>query len=64
MSAVSKKVVTLIDGGKGRGGGAGGGDNGTPADDDWKLKLTRNREMKIEGTLHNLVTIIENDDRL
>ena len=65
MSAVGKKVVTLIDGGKGRGSGAGGGgDNGTPADDDWKLKLTRNREMKIEGTLHNLVTIIENDDRL
>lgn len=62
MSAVSKKVVTLIDGGKGR--GSGGGDNGTPADDDWKLKLTRNREMKIEGTLHNLITIIENDDRL
>lgn len=62
---MSKKVVTLIDGGKGRGGGGtGGGDSGKPADDDWKLKLTRNREMKVEGTLHNLVTILEHDERL
>lgn len=64
MSGVGKKIVTLIDGGKGRGNGGNGGDSGVPADDDWKLKLTRNREMKIEGTLHNLVTIIEHDDRL
>lgn len=61
MSAVSKKVVTLIDGGKGRG---SDGDGGAPADDSWKQKLTRNREGRIEGTLHNLVTIIENDERL
>ena len=61
MSAVgNKKVVTLIDGGKGR----GGGDGGEPSSDDWKLKLTRNREMKIEGTLHNLILILEKDDRL
>lgn len=67
MSAVGKKIVTLIDGGKGRGGGAGDGGNGSggkSADDDWKLMLTRNREMKVEGTLHNLVTVIENDERL
>lgn len=63
MTAVAKKVVTLIDGGKGRGSGSGG-DGGKPADDDWTLKLTRNRDHKVEGTLHNLVTIIENDDRL
>lgn len=61
---MGKKVVTLIDGGKGRGGGNSGGDSGKPADDDWKSKLTRNRDNKIEGTLHNLVTIIEHDDRL
>lgn len=60
MSAVAKKVVTLIDGGKGR----GSGDGGAPVNDDWRGKLTRNREQKIEGTLHNLTTIIENDDRL
>lgn len=64
MTAASKRVVTLIDGGTSRGGGSGGGDGGTPANDDWKTKLTRNREMKIEGTLHNLITIIENDERL
>lgn len=65
MSAVGKKVITLIDGGKGRGNGhGGGGDNGTPASDDWKLKLTRNRDGKVEGSLHNLATIIEHDDRL
>lgn len=60
MNAAAKKVVTLIDGGKGR----GGGDGGTPAGDDWRDKLTRSREMKIEGTLHNLITIIEHDERL
>lgn len=60
VSAVGKKVITLIDGGKSH----GGGDGGAPADDEWKDKLTRNREMKIEGTLHNLITIMEHDDRL
>lgn len=60
---MTRKVVTLIDGGKGKGGGASGG-GGAKNDDSWKQKLTRNRDQKIEGTLHNLVTIIENDDRL
>jgi len=63
MSAVGKRVVTLFDGG-GKGRGPGGGDGGTPKGDDWRDKLTRNRELKIEGTLHNLVTIIEHDERL
>lgn len=60
MNGVAKKVVTLIDGGKGR----GGGDGGSPVSDDWKRLLTYNRDGNVEGTLHNLVTIIENDDRL
>lgn len=64
MSGVAKKVVTLIDGGKGRGAGSGGGGNDTPANDDWKQHLTYNRDGNVEGTLHNLCTIIENDDRL
>ena len=58
---MAEKVVTLFDGGTGRGGGAGGGE---PGNGDWKRLLTRNRDGKVEGSLHNLVTIIENDDRL
>lgn len=64
MTAVTQKVVTLIDGGKGRGKRGGSGEGGKPADSDWTDKLTRNRDYKVEGTLHNLVTILENDDRL
>lgn len=64
MSGVAQKVVTLIDGGKSRGKRGSGSDGGKPADEDWTLKLTRNRDHKVEGTLHNLVTILEHDDRL
>lgn len=61
MSAVAKrKNITVIDGGKAAGGG--GGD--APPGDDWKLKLTYTREGYVEGTLHNLIQIIEHDDRL
>lgn len=66
MNAVAKKVITLIDGGAGggrRGGGSGAG-GGTPGHDDWRAALTRNRDGVVEGTLHNLTTIIEHDDRL
>lgn len=60
MSAVAKRrQITVIDGGKG--GGSGGGDAGA---DDWKGKLTRTREGFVEGTLHNLLQIIEHDERL
>jgi predicted P-loop ATPase len=64
VSGMAKKTMTLIDGGKGRGSGKGGGEAPPPANDEWKAKLTRNREQKIEGTLHNLLTIFENDERL
>ena len=56
----ARKSMTVIDGGK----GAGGGDGGAPASDEWKSKLTRTREGYVEGTLHNLIQIIEHDDRL
>jgi predicted P-loop ATPase len=60
----NKKVVQITAGRKGKGAGGGGGGAAPPTSDDWRLKLTRNRDQKVEGTLHNLVTIIENDERL
>lgn len=62
MNAVAKKSMTVIDGGKKSGGGSGGGS--TPADDEWKSLLTRTREGFVEGTLHNLIQILEHDERL
>ncbi|MGR4895013.1 VapE domain-containing protein [Stenotrophomonas sp. LARHCG68] len=46
------------------------GGGGTPPpgegerDDTWRIGLTRNRENNVEGTLHNLILIMENDERL
>src|SRR5690606_39685108 len=52
------RVVTLVDrGGSGKGRG-GGGDGGAPADDDWKRVLTRTRQGDVEGSLHNIITIL------
>lgn len=60
MSAVARrKDMTVIDGGR-----KGGGDSGSPAEDDWRAKLTRTREGYVEGTLHNLIQILEHDERL
>lgn len=61
MSAVARKSMTVIDGGKGSSTGSGGGG---PVADDWKGVLTRTKEGCVEGTLHNLISIIENDERL
>lgn len=61
MSAAGRNVVTLVDGGKGGGGGRNGG---TPGGDSWLSLLSRSRDNKIENTLHNVITIIENDERL
>ena len=57
------RVIELVDRGgkKGRGGGGGGGE---ASGDDWRLLLTRNREGKIEGNLHNILLVLEHDDRL
>lgn len=58
-----KKVIHLRDGGQRAGQGANG-DGGKPDQNDWQIALTRNRDFKIEGTLHNIITIVENDERL
>lgn len=58
MSGVAKRTLRVVDG---NGPPPGGG---TPDVDDWKRLLTRNRNDQIEGTLHNLCTIIENDASL
>lgn len=51
-----RKQMTVIDGGKSGGRPPGG--------KDWLTQLTRNREGHVEGTLHNLIMIFENDHRL
>jgi len=62
MSVSKRKSITVIDGGKGQPpGGGGGGDK--PAED-WRVGLTRNRDGNVEGTLHNLMLIMLNDQRL
>jgi len=53
------RVVTLVDRGNGKGGGGG-----APVDDDWTRLLTRNREGKVEGSLHNIMLVLEHDERL
>nr|WP_240796965.1 VapE domain-containing protein [Stenotrophomonas maltophilia] len=52
--------MTVIDGGGTAPPPGGGGVN----TDEWKDLLTRNRDNNVEGTLHNLILIMENDDRL
>lgn len=54
-----RKNITVIDGGKGATPPGGGVDA-----DEWKSKLTRNRDGYVEGSLHNLLLIMENDERL
>lgn len=51
--------MTVIDGGGAPPPGDGGVDPRA-----WKEHLTRNRDGNVEGTLHNLILIMENDDRL
>lgn len=65
MSALARKSMTVIDGGKGggQGGGTSGGGSGEGAPE-WRAALTVTRDGNIEGSLHNLITILENDDRL
>ena len=63
MSAMARKDITVIDGGR-KGGGKGGGGTAPPADDGWEDSLTRTREGYVEGTLHNLILILERDERL
>lgn len=61
----SARVVTLIDHGSKRKGGGRGGDGGAPpADADWRDLLTRGRDERVEGTLHNLLMIMEHDRRM
>lgn len=54
---VARKRLEVIDGGGTPPGG------GSRAGDDWTHLLTRNRDQRIEGTLHNLLLILENDER-
>lgn len=63
MSAMARKDITVIDGGK-KGGRKSGGDSGDAVPEDWRTKLTRTREGYVEGTLHNLILILEQDERL
>lgn len=56
MTAAPKRKLTVVDSG------------GTPPGDHdpngWKRQLTRRKDDGVEGTLHNCMLILENDDRL
>lgn len=56
------RVIELVDRGTGKGRGGGGG--GSSSDADWTQVLTRNREGRIEGNLHNIMLVLEHDKRL
>jgi predicted P-loop ATPase len=58
MTLSKRKSLTVYDGGRGAPPGGGSGS------DAWKSQLTFNRDRKVEGTLHNLILIMEHDERL
>jgi len=60
MTEPKRKRLTVVDGG--RGAPPPGGDGVDP--EAWKINLTFNRDHNVEGTLHNLILIMENDERL
>lgn len=57
MSGVAKRKLEVIQGG-------GQPDGGDTQSDDWRGKLIRNRDQRIESTLHNLCLILEHDPAL
>lgn len=61
MSVPKRKSMTVIDGGKSAGGGGAGGDR---PDEAWRNGLTFTRDGNVEGKLHNLILIMENDPKL
>lgn len=63
MSAMARKDITVIDGGR-KGASKKGDGGGAKSGDEWTAKLTRTREGFVEGSLHNLLLILENDERL
>ncbi|MCW1981592.1 putative P-loop ATPase [Xanthomonas arboricola] len=60
MTLTKRKTLTVVDGGLGTA-PPGGGDHNPDA---WKAQLTYNRDRNVEGTLHNLILIMEHDERL
>ncbi|UXA48513.1 virulence factor [Xanthomonas prunicola] len=59
MTLTKRKTLTVVDGGLGTAPPGGGASN----PDAWKQGLTRTRDGNVEGTLHNLILILENDER-
>lgn len=62
MSAVGKRTLTVVDGGGKSPPPTGGGGEGDLAP--WRKNLVLNRDHRIEGSLHNVQLILENDERL
>lgn len=57
MTDPARKKLKVISGG-------GGPPPPSERDDSWRGQLTYNRDGNVEGTLHNLMLIMENDERL
>ena len=60
MNVSNRKKLTVVDGGRGAPPPGGGGVD----PEAWKHGLTFNRDHNVEGTLHNIILIMENDERL
>lgn len=59
MSTTARKRLTVVDAGNGSAATPPGG--GSPGESDWRALLTLNKDGKIEGTLHNVLLILEHD---
>lgn len=60
MTAVAKKTLTLVD----TGGGSKPPGGGSPSSESWQSLLTTNRDGRYDGSLHNVMLILENDARV
>lgn len=61
---MTRDKITVVDGGKSTPSRKRGDGGGTTLGSDWRDGLTRNREQQVEGTLHNVMMILEHDPKL
>jgi predicted P-loop ATPase len=58
---MTRPTLKVVDGGSG---GPAPPDGGAPGSDDWRFQLTRSNSGAVQGTMHNLLTILEHDESL
>lgn len=58
---VAREKIAVFPGNGGKRSRRGGADGGSPQAEDWRGRLVRNRDQRIESTAHNLLLILDND---